>query len=79
MNNSLIKNNVLNNKNDLVFIFNVLANNNQGLLYDLINICGSDSPLSKSIFELINKINEARNNVILEIDNLINIIDNNLG
>ena len=77
MNNSVLKNNILNNKNDLIFIFNILSNNNQGLLYDLINLCGNDSLLSKKIYELINKINEAQNNVIFAIDNLINIIDNN--
>ena len=75
MNNSLIKNNILNNRNDLLFIFNILVGNNEGLLYDLIKTCGEDSLLSKSISELINKINEAQNNVIFEIDNLIKIID----
>ena len=75
MNNSLIKNNILNNRNDLLFIFNILVGNNGGLLYDLIKTCGEDSLLSKSISELINKINEAQNNVIFEIDNLIKIID----
>ena len=72
---SLVLDNLKQTIDALLFIFKILVNNNGGLLYDLIKTCGEDSLLSKSISELINKINEAQNNVIFEIDNLIKIID----
>ncbi len=71
-----IKSSVAKSEDDLVFILNLLAGeNNQGILFDLIKSCGPDTSLGIAIFDLISKIAQARKNVIPEVNNLINIIE----
>lgn len=71
-----IKSSVAKSEDDLVFILDLLANNdNQGILFELIKACGPDTSLGIAIFDLISKLAQARKNVIPEVDRLINIIE----
>ncbi len=70
-----IKNNIINNKNELLNILNLLSKEDQnGILDVLIQVCGANSSLGVAISDLVSKVGQARSNVILELDNLINII-----
>lgn len=67
-------------KEDFSLLLNLLTDiNNDGILPDMVKACGNDSSLGSAISSLIEKINQARENVLPEIDNLIRVIESNIS
>lgn len=74
-----VKSSVAKEKDDFLFLLDLLANeNNTGLLHEIVKACGEESSLGIAVTSLIDKLKGARKNVLPELDNLIKLIEDNM-